>query len=125
MATIERYALAGAVLRPVVFRPTFNKWKDHVCRGFQIHVTDRAAFRPYRMSLAILSSILKLYPKDFHWSAPPYEYVEDRTPVDVILGDRRVREYLEHGRSVLDLERSWQRDLEGFVKERERFLRYP
>lgn len=123
-ATIERDAMAGAVLRSVVFKPTFNKWKDHVCRGFQIHVTDRRAFRPYRMSLAILSALLKLYPKDFQWSDPPYEYVEDRLPVDIILGDQQVRKDLEQGRSVSDMERAWQRDLESFVKLRERFLRY-
>ncbi len=87
--TLENGALDGAVLREVNFRPTFNKWEGQLCRGFQIHVTDRNVFRPYRATLAILSSLIRLYPEHFRWSDPPYEYVLDKAPVDVILGDPR------------------------------------
>lgn len=125
LAEMEREALLGAVLREVQFRPTFHKWADQVCRGFQIHVVDRDVFRPYRFSLAILSAVLKLYGNDFRWSDPPYEYVTDKLPVDVILGDSRLREDLEAGRSVLDMEREWLEDLDRFLKLRSRFLLYP
>jgi uncharacterized protein YbbC (DUF1343 family) len=122
---VEYEALKGAVLREVVFIPTFNKWAGELCRGFQIHVTDRNVFRPYMATLAILSALLKLYPEDFKWSDPPYEYVHDKLPIDVILGDARVRRELEEGRSVLDMEKEWQADLARFVSKRSRFLLYP
>lgn len=124
-AEVEKEALNGALLRDVQFRPTFHKWADRVCNGFQIHVVDRRVFRPYRASLAILSAVLKLYGDSFHWSDPPYEYVEDKLPVDVILGDSRIREDLHEGRSVLDMERDWQEDLDRFLKVRSSFLLYP
>jgi uncharacterized protein YbbC (DUF1343 family) len=122
---VESEALKGAILREVDFRPTFNKWAGELCRGFQIHVTDRNVFRSYIAALAILSALLKLYPEDFRWSDPPYEYVHDKLPIDVILGDARVRTELEQGRSVLDMEKEWQAELAGFMTKRSRFLIYP
>jgi uncharacterized protein YbbC (DUF1343 family) len=122
---LDSEALRGAILRDVDFKPTFNKWAGELCCGFQIHVTDRNVFRPYRATLAIISAFLKLYAKDFKWSDPPYEYVHDKLPIDVILGDDRVRRGLEQGRSVLDMEKEWQGDVSQFIKKRSRFLLYP
>ena len=122
---LDSEALRGAILREVDFKPSFNKWAGELCRGFQIHVTDRNVFRPCRASLAIISALLKLYPGDFNWSDPPYEYVHDKLPIDVILGDDRVRRDLEQGRSILDMEKEWQGELERFIKKRSRFLLYP
>ena len=70
-------------------------------------------------------ALLKLYPEDFRWSDPPYEYVLDKLPVDVILGDDGVRRDLEQGRSVLDMEKEWQGEVSEFVRKRSRFLLYP
>jgi uncharacterized protein YbbC (DUF1343 family) len=122
---IETETIAGAVLRPIEFRPTFNKWAGHVCRGFQIHVIDRDVFRPYRTTLGILSAIRKQCAGAFQWSDPPYEYVHDRRPVDVILGDRQVRLALEEGKAILEIERDWEKQLKGFMETRSRFLHYP
>jgi uncharacterized protein YbbC (DUF1343 family) len=122
--TLESEALDGAILREIEFTPTFNKWAGELCRGFQIQVMDRKVFRPYRATLAVLSCLLKLCPEDFKWSDPPYEYVYDKLPVDIILGDERVRRDLEQGRSVIDMEKEWQEDIASFIKKRSRFLLY-
>ena len=122
---IEPQALDGAVLREISFKPTFNKYAGQACRGFQIHVVNRDVFSPYRASLGILSAILKLYSGEFRWTDPPYEYVTDKLPIDVILGDRRIREDLEQGRSVSDMEQEWQAELDNFARLRSRFLLYP
>lgn len=125
LEAVEPDCLSGAVLRETDFRPTFNKWGDSSCRGFQIHVTDRDEFKPYRVTLALLSALLRLYPESFCWSSPPYEYVVDKLPVDVILGDSKIREGLEQGRSVKDMEREWSASLDGFLRLRSKFLLYP
>jgi uncharacterized protein YbbC (DUF1343 family) len=122
---LDSEALRGAILREVDFKPAFNKWAGELCRGFQIHVTDRNVFRPYRATLAIISALLKLYPEDFKWSHPPYEYVHDKLPIDIILGDDRVRRDLEQGSPVLDMEKEWQSEVLRFIKTRSRFLLYP
>lgn len=116
--------LAGAVLRPVEFEPTAHKWQGQVCRGFQLHVSDPALFRPYRTTLALLQAIIKYYPKQLSWKEPPYEYEYERLAIDLILGDQAIRRRLEDMQSIDALEASWSQDLEAFGKLRQGFLLY-
>jgi len=106
--------LPGCILRPLRFEPTSGKWMGQACAGFQIHVTDHHAFRPYRTSLALLQAMFRLYPGQFAYKQPPYEYEFTRLPMDLIIGDRAVREGLEAGVPVIELERGWQRELDEY-----------
>jgi uncharacterized protein YbbC (DUF1343 family) len=123
LANIEKKALYGATLRIVEFKPVFNKWMNKRCLGFQMHVTDRNLFRPYRATLAILSSIIRNN-VEFKWSNPPYEYVFDKAPIDVILGDGSTRKSLERNDSVFTIEENCEENLNGFLKIRKDFLLY-
>src|SRR5271157_4562520 len=78
LEVIKPEALNGVILRETSFIPTFDKWAGQICNGFQIHVVDRVAYHPYRCSLALIAAILELYPQDFQWAEPPYEYVFDK-----------------------------------------------
>src|SRR4029079_12181491 len=40
--------LPGVRFRPCTITPTFQKHAGQPCGAVQLHVTDRAAFRPYR-----------------------------------------------------------------------------
>ena len=121
---LARTGLPGCVMRPLVFEPTSGKWAGRPCRGFQVHVTDRTSFRPYRTGLALLQALLTLYPDEFAYKDPPYEYEFERLPLDLILGDRQVRLALEEGADILELERSWQQELAGFEELRRSVLLY-
>jgi len=116
-ARFARRRLPGVVLRDHAFEPTFHKWAGRVCRGFQLHVTDRAAFRPYATTLALLQDIIAEHRDQFAWKQPPYEYVTDRLPIDVLIGDPAVREGVESGVDLRRLERSWRREIDAFRKE--------
>lgn len=106
--------LAGCCLRPLRFEPTSGKWGGRTCGGFQIHVIDSDLFRPYRTSLALLQALRSLYPDGFAYKAPPYEYEFERLPMDLLIGDRQVREGLENGIPVADLEAAWQDELADY-----------
>jgi uncharacterized protein YbbC (DUF1343 family) len=114
----------GVVLRPHSFEPTFHKWKGEVCHGFQMHVTDPRAFRPYATTLAILQDVVAEHRDSFEWKQPPYEYVTDRLPIDVLTGDPKVRETIESGASLHALARSWRREIEAFRRESLAFRMY-
>jgi len=116
--------LPGCLLRPLIFEPTSNKWAGQTCKGFQVHVTDPTAFRPYRTSLALLQAVMLHYPDAFAYKSPPYEYEYKRLPMDLIIGDIQVRKALEQGESIRDIERSWQNDLEDFKKLRQKIFLY-
>jgi uncharacterized protein YbbC (DUF1343 family) len=116
--------LPGCLLRPLCFEPTSGKWMGQKCIGFQIHVTDQELFLPYRTSLALLQALRKLYPDQFQYKQPPYEYEYHRLPMDLIIGDRTVREALEQGVHVQDLEQGWQQDLVEYRQRRQAVLLY-
>jgi uncharacterized protein YbbC (DUF1343 family) len=117
--------LPGVVLREASFEPTFHKWAGELCRGFQLHVTDRQRFKPYYITLALLAAIREIYPEQFAWRQPPYEYETERLPIDLLTGDAAIRLGLEQGMSAAELEESWQEDLGRFMETRREFLLYP
>lgn len=123
-AAFDSRRLPGVVLREQPFQPTFQKWSGKLCFGFQIQVTDRKAFRPYLTTLSILQDLLAEHRLDFIWKQPPYEYVTDKLPVDVLTGDPAVRKVLESGSSLARLERSWKKEITAFLRETRPFRFY-
>jgi uncharacterized protein YbbC (DUF1343 family) len=81
-------------------------------------------FQPYRFSLALLSAILTIHPRDFRWKEPPYEYEYDRLPIDLILGDSSLRENLERSVELNSLQSCWETELSEYLEWREPFLLY-
>jgi len=104
----------GVVFRPTCFEPMFDKWRGKMCYGFQLHVTDREGFRPYRLGLRLLCGFLTVCRGDFRWLPPPYEYEWEKLPVDILLGDRSIREGMEAGTDADDLEKGWTAELERY-----------
>lgn len=124
LARLRETELPGCFLRPIVFQPTSGKWMGESCHGFHLHVTDPESFLPYRTSLALLQAAMLLYPDDFRYKEPPYEYEFTRLPMDLILGDTAVRRQLEAGRPVQEMEADWQEELHAFDVLRRKYFLY-
>lgn len=116
--------LPGVAFRSCVFLPTFQKHAGKACGGVQIQVTDRAVFEPAIVGIAVVKTAFDLYPDDFRWKDPPYEYEYDRNPFDLIAGTSKVRESFKRGDSLHSIRESWQAPLADFVRVRDRFLLY-
>ena len=114
----------GVYFRSCVFRPTFQKHGGVSCGGVQIHVINRSVFEPVSVGVAMVKVAYELYPEEFRWKEPPYEYVYDRNPFDVIAGTSRTREVIESGGSIEDLWSWWAPNLEEFKRVRESYLLY-
>jgi uncharacterized protein YbbC (DUF1343 family) len=95
LAGLEPFNLTGLRLRPVRFLPTFHKWRDKSCGGLNLHVIDTATFQPVRTALALITTIRRLWPDEFAWRKPPYEYESVKPPIDILFGNCRFREALE------------------------------
>ncbi len=54
----------GVYLREAVFTPTFHKHAGTLCRGVQLHVYDREAYKPFKVGLRLLCAMQKLYPTE-------------------------------------------------------------
>ncbi|MCE5336896.1 MAG: DUF1343 domain-containing protein [Desulfobacteraceae bacterium] len=116
--------LEGTVFRPLTFEPAFDKYRGESCSGFQIHVTDRKRFRPYRLGLAIIRALREVHPERFAWLDPPYEYEWEKLPIDILVGSEEVRRKIEAGTDLDVLEAEWQPDLNRFRENRSGCLLY-
>jgi uncharacterized protein YbbC (DUF1343 family) len=121
---LNAHGLPGVFFRACYFQPTFQKHAGHTCGGAQIHVLDREAFEPVSAGLAVVKVAHEMYADKFKWKEPPYEYVFDRNPFDVIAGTDKLRTALERGEGLETIVRSWDEELKQFVRDRERFLLY-
>jgi uncharacterized protein YbbC (DUF1343 family) len=116
--------LPGVYFRSCAFQPTFQKHAGMTCGGVQIHVIDRDAFEPVLAGVAMVKVIHDMYPNEFRWKVPPYEYVYDKNPFDVIAGTNKIREAFEQGVGLDAIAETWKRPLLEFKQLRESFLIY-
>ena len=114
----------GVAFRAASFRPAFQKHAGLPCSGVQVLVTDPTSFRPFRTYLSLVAATRAEAPREFAWRSEEYEFVSDRPAIDLLLGRSDVREALEAGCGVDDLERMWGGDLSDFAASRESQLLY-
>ena len=124
LAAVDPESMPGIILRPAAFEPTANKWQAQLCQGFQIHVTDPYAYRPYETSLRLLQVVIKHHRRDFEWKQPPYEYETQRLPIDLIIGDGKIRRRLENMEPIETIAESWKAALDEFLEISRKFHLY-
>jgi uncharacterized protein YbbC (DUF1343 family) len=112
--------LSGIIARPISFVPTYQKHKDTVCEGIQLHVTDRSSIHSLRTGLTLLEIIADMYPNQFEF----VQYGEKpRYMFDLLSGTKKLRQLVCAGKTGLFLEECEQ-ELEDFKKQREPYLLY-
>ena len=121
---LNALGLRGVFFRSCVFQPTFQKHAGVSCGGVQIHVTDRDSFEPWLTGIAMAKFAHDMYPNDFLWKVPPYEYVYDKNPFDVISGTAKIREAFEQGIELDAIAAETKAPLEEFKDLREPYLLY-
>jgi len=123
-AALNGLSLPGVFFRACGFQPTFQKHGGVTCGGVQVHVLDRDIFEPVLAGVAMAKLAFDMYPDSFRWKEPPYEYVYDKNPFDVIAGTDKTRKAFEQGLSLVEIEASWQTELDQFRRVRESYLMY-
>ncbi len=107
-AALNELWLPGVFFRACVFQPTFQKHAGVSCGGVQIHVTDREVFEPVLAGIAMVKFAHDMYPMSFRWKVPPYEYVYDKNPFDVIAEQTRCEKRSNRELSLSEIDASWQ-----------------
>lgn len=121
---LESFNFAGVAFRHVFFRPTFQKCAERTCGGVQVHVTDREAFTPVIVGIAMIKTAYDLYTENFRWKTTAYEYVFDKNPFDVVSGTDKIRKQIEAGVALNEIESDWADGLKDFGKKRTPYLIY-
>lgn len=123
-AALTAEGLPGVIWRPLYYTPTFHKHARALCGGVQPHVTDPAVFPSLLAGVAFLKHAYRLAP-DFAWRTERYEYVSDRLAIDLLGGGPALREAVEAGADLRELEASWEPSRSIFLERRRAFLLYP
>jgi uncharacterized protein YbbC (DUF1343 family) len=66
-------------------------------------VTNRDQFQPWLTGQWLMKAMYELLGKNFEWKKPPYEYVYDQLPIDVINGTDVIRKWIENNGSFQEL----------------------
>ena len=122
--------LKGCFLRSIQFEPTFDKFKNQICSGFQIHLerswAKEGQFQPYRLISGFLKAFKELHPS-LKWKiAPPYEYEYEKEPIDIISGGKELQKWIEDSSLTA---RFWddflREEEENWKKQQKQFFLYP
>jgi len=121
---LKAWNLPGCRLRPLHFEPTFHKFAGRVCGGVQVHVTDPEVFESVPTYTAAIAAIRSLWPRDFSWKQPPYEYETEKLPIDILAGGAAWREQVEAGLSPWQMKTDWLGQLKVFAELTAEFRHY-
>ncbi len=121
---MNRVGLHGVHFREATFEPTFQKHARTTCGGCQIHVTSRADFAPVEVGVSLLREIYGLAPDRFKWREPPYEYENDKMPIDILAGSPTLREQIEAQVPLTQIVASWAPGEAEFAELRRPYLLY-
>ena len=116
--------IQGVAFRAVRFRPQFQKHALEVCRGVEIHITDRMALQPLALGLELLDVVRQLDPERFAWRPDPYEFVADVPALDLLTGSAAAREALERGEDLEPILAHWRREVAAFEETLDGILLY-
>ncbi|MDP6679024.1 MAG: sodium/solute symporter [Verrucomicrobiota bacterium] len=102
---LEEFGFDGLTARPYRFEPAFQKFAQQSCGGLFLHPTNPQTLRSYRFTVAMIGCIARLWPKQFAWRQPPYEYETEKMPIDILSGGTALREAIDAGLTPESLER--------------------
>jgi uncharacterized protein YbbC (DUF1343 family) len=123
-AELRKFDFPGIAFRECYFMPTFSEFAGQTCGGVALHVTDRTAFTPVIVGIAMVKTAYDLYPNHFQWRQNEYEYEFGKNPFDVVCGTDKIRKAIESGASWEDIRMASEIGLSEFKSLRKKFLLY-
>ncbi|MEC5422925.1 DUF1343 domain-containing protein [Virgibacillus sp. C22-A2] len=120
-AALNEIDLPGVIFRAASFTPSFSKHAGTLSNGVQIHVTNKKSYKPVETGLHIVKTLHDMYPEDFEFRA---ENSAGVSFFDNLIGNGWIREAIENGEAVEDMEKQWKDGLKDFQKVRKDYLVY-
>lgn len=111
--------IPGVLARPTSFIPTYQKHKDEICGGVQLHVVDRNILNSLKTGILLIETIVKMYPNDFQFK----ENENNKYFFDLLAGTKELRAKILNSSLIEFFEQS-DVQLEHFKKLKEPYLLY-
>ncbi len=110
---LNKRNIPGIIFMPVDFTPDANVYKNRLCHGVRITLTDRIHLDPAYMGVEIVSALRTLYPKEFR--------IDDTLG---LLGQRWVLDAIKDGQDPKTIALKWEGPLSHFLDMRSKYLLY-
>ncbi|MFB4160037.1 exo-beta-N-acetylmuramidase NamZ domain-containing protein [Geomicrobium sp. JSM 1781026] len=120
-AELNSLDLDGVLFRAASFTPMFSKHAGTLSHGVEVHITDRDAYESVTTGLHIVKTIHDLYPDSYQFQP---EGGDGISFFDRLLGNGWIRDAIQDGTTVEEMENAWREDLETFKDTRESYLIY-
>lgn len=105
--------IPGVAVAPVSFIPTSNRYRGQRCQGVRLQVTDRQALDSPYLGLELAAALYRLYPQEFQ--------LERNLGM---IGSRQVLAEIRNGVDPRQIHQHWQRQGQGFLAVRQKYLLY-
>jgi uncharacterized protein YbbC (DUF1343 family) len=118
-AELNKLKINGVIFRPLYYKPYYATFKDEVCQGVQLHLTDKEKFNSYVTGLHMVQILMRLYPEhDLFANRDRIGAFRRVTGCDYIMND------LKAGLPVSEIQAKWLAELNDFKKLRKQYLLY-
>lgn len=116
---MNELGIEGVYFRPVCFTPTFSKQQGLLCKGVQLHVTDRKVFKPVKTGVSLFYKIRELSGGNLEIT-PPYSK-NGKNFIDYCTGNSYVRKNKYDLNTVLEM---WQKEALEFNNIKKKYEIY-
>ena len=120
--SLNSLGLPGVEFKPIDFAPkeisivSHSRYKDILCHGVEIAVTDRNIVKPVEVGVAMLCAIKKFNPSDLTFRADG--------AFDRLAGNRKIRMMIESGADYQEIASTWESELSEFGRSRREYFLY-
>ncbi|BDA79540.1 hypothetical protein LPTSP3_g24700 [Leptospira kobayashii] len=94
---LKAHQTTTVILRPLRFLPTFHKFKDQICEGYQLLIENPKKFHSLYFTLFFLKNLKELFPDEFQYLKGVYEFRSDKPAIELLAGDTKLLQYLDGG----------------------------
>jgi uncharacterized protein YbbC (DUF1343 family) len=101
--SLNDVGVPGALVRPITFRPTFEKHAGERCHGVMLHISNPDLFRPVATYLSLIALARAQAPEHFEFRTSPYEFETTTPAFDLLTGSAKAREGLLAGATPEDV----------------------
>ena len=114
---------AGVFLRWMKFIPTFHKYKDETCFGFQLLLNPNTQYHALSHSLRVIR-FLKDNCKDFEFLQGKYEAMNDKSAIELLLGDKLLIDYVSGNGEWADIKEHIKIEEQKWIRKAKKYLLY-
>jgi uncharacterized protein YbbC (DUF1343 family) len=113
---LNELRLPGLRFETTSFTPTSSKFKDQLCHGVRIVITDRTALEPFWAGVQIVNVLFRMNSGRFEWHAAHFDH---------LCGTDTIREAIAAQSPLDSLKSRWNDECQAFQRNRQKFLAYP